>query len=857
MRIRAVLTAMAVIAAFGATGVASSNIASADAPCPAVQVLGVPGTFYYHTPGPTPWQPNLNPAQPGAMITDVADLLGPDRATGQISYEQVNHPADIGAAISYRASNAAAVTILTTRISQLAASCPGTRFAIIGYSNGAGVAGDVLHSIGQGKGPIPADRVATGILFADPRRDAAHDQLVGPPVRGTGVDLPRPGGFGAVRDRTYQFCAAGDLVCDNDPDATLLRPLMLRFAPTANVTFVAAVLKAVQQNGLDAQKWAKYVGVQDPLSLITKVATTVQQVEAYNRLGTHGYYNRLDLNIGGRTATQWAADKIRDPAGVTLPVSHRQPDPANQSLAPVDPAVQGAIAGFGQFQQAVKTLTGGATLHQILDRTAPAAPREKLTSLLTKAILERDPSATPAVISKAIAALADVGDIVLAVDPAQLSRLATGASQVAAAVAQLSTGVVTPDAVLRTVCGTGQVAAASLAIIADVLRMYEKSADLPQIADLLDLVDPTSADGARIFAALPPEARTPAVKATMISLARIGKVLNSIDKQRVISLARQYAEMAAGCNISALAGLPALIVQTIAVGADVIRALATLRGQGQAITAAARKGTTTEVNTKQTTTPEPHATKAQAIAKGKVATKVRSAGSRMVTLGGGSGIVFGHKGPVSKTQGESCTLTTIGYDKAGELVGLTNAHCFYDNDGHQWLGDKVYFDASKPGTSTSQSSVQDPDLHTGVIGTVAYISGGNPVAPGPNGPGLDYAVIKLDKTKVKPTATVGSVTIARIGAPPRAGTVMCKRGRTSGLTCGAKLLDVGDYFTHTIWAGPGDSGSPVAVGQTLVGNQWVTGGSVSMVAIINDLAHRGDIGAGFTPVAPSGKRAVR
>jgi hypothetical protein len=154
----------------------------------------------------------------------------------------------------------------------------------------------------------------------------------------------------------------------------------------------------------------------------------------------------------------------------------------------------------------------------------------------------------------------------------------------------------------------------------------------------------------------------------------------------------------------------------------------------------------------------------------------------------------------------------------------------------------VYFDASPPGTSTKQNNAQDPDLDTGVIGTVAYISGGNPVVPGPNGPGLDYAVIKLDKTKVTPTATVGSVTIARIGPPPNAGTIICKQGRTSGLTCGTKLLNVGDYFTHTIWASPGDSGAPVAAGQTLVGNQWVTGGSTSMVAIINYLNVRGGVG---------------
>jgi hypothetical protein len=231
-----------------------------------------------------------------------------------------------------------------------------------------------------------------------------------------------------------------------------------------------------------------------------------------------------------------------------------------------------------------------------------------------------------------------------------------------------------------------------------------------------------------------------------------------------------------------------------------------------------------------------------------------TAATGKIRIGGGSGIVSGHGQPVSESYYWMCTMTTVGRDRSGNLIGLTNAHCFYDNAGHQWLGDKVYRDESTPGTSLQPSQSANPDLETGVIGTVAYISGGNPIVPGPNGVGLDYAVIRLDETKVAPTPTVGDVTISRIGATPGPGTVMCKQGRSSGLTCGMKLLDIGDYFTHTIWEVGGDSGSPVTVGQTLVGNQWVAGGSTSMIAILNDLNTRGGLGAGFTPItsAPAG-----
>jgi hypothetical protein len=221
-----------------------------------------------------------------------------------------------------------------------------------------------------------------------------------------------------------------------------------------------------------------------------------------------------------------------------------------------------------------------------------------------------------------------------------------------------------------------------------------------------------------------------------------------------------------------------------------------------------------------------------------------------VVLGGGSGIVFGHGTELTESTGAACTLTAIGYDRAGALVGLTNAHCFYDTEGNQFPGDEVYADLSTPGTSLAPNQAIRPDLATGPIGTVEHISGGNPVSPGPNGVGLDYSVIRLDPAKVTPTATVGEVTIRRIGAPPGFGTIVCKQGRTTGITCGMQLFRQDPYFFHTIFELPGDSGSPVVVGDTLIGNQWVAGGSTSMTAIVADLDARGGLGAGFTPYVP-------
>ncbi|WP_424888985.1 peptidase S1 [Streptomyces sp. XH2] len=227
-----------------------------------------------------------------------------------------------------------------------------------------------------------------------------------------------------------------------------------------------------------------------------------------------------------------------------------------------------------------------------------------------------------------------------------------------------------------------------------------------------------------------------------------------------------------------------------------------------------------------------------------------SADSRTDTrtpIGGGTGIVFRMSpSPEAPTSLYICTLTAVGRDNAGNLVGLTNAHCFIDDKGNKLVGDKVYRDASPAGTAQAPAPIPNtrPDLETGPIGTVTYVSTPNNLLN--NGPkGLDYAVILLDETRVAPTSTVGDVTISSIGAPPANGVRMCKQGHRTGLTCGIKLGTHNMWFTHLIWTNGGDSGSPVVVGQTLVGNAWGAQHSSPILSIIDEMNANGGVGAGF------------
>lgn len=149
-----------------------------------------------------------------------------------------------------------------------------------------------------------------------------------------------------------------------------------------------------------------------------------------------------------------------------------------------------------------------------------------------------------------------------------------------------------------------------------------------------------------------------------------------------------------------------------------------------------------------------------------------------VPLGGGAGIVI---------DGDTlCTLTTIGTDGRGTLIGFTSAHC-------GGLGAQVAAEGAQG---------------AGVIGTMV---GGND--------GLDYAAIQFDPNKVAPVNNFKNFLITGIGPDPTLGQVACKLGRTTGYSCGV-TWGPGEQpgtIVNQVCGQPGDSGAPVTVDNRLVG----------------------------------------
>ncbi|MCB8910481.1 S1 family peptidase [Rhodococcus rhodochrous] len=192
-----------------------------------------------------------------------------------------------------------------------------------------------------------------------------------------------------------------------------------------------------------------------------------------------------------------------------------------------------------------------------------------------------------------------------------------------------------------------------------------------------------------------------------------------------------------------------------------------------------------------------------------------------VALGGGSGITLGDNGQDIF----DCTLTTIGNDAAGRLVGLTAAHC------------------GSPGMTVKA----EYDLAAGSVGRIVSTN-----------ERLDYAVIEFDRGKVVPVNRVGDVTITGLGAPAGFPNIACKEGRTTGNTCGIVWGDVfGSQETWTqVCVIEGDSGAPLVVGTTLVAmvNAYLLAPCVgpevgtNIDVIMADINGRGGPGAGFRPI---------
>jgi hypothetical protein len=199
MRIRTVVVIAASVVTVG-TGLAFAPLGfAAQAPgsgCPDVEIIGARATTE---------RPGL-----GVLLTPLAQQI-----TKALPETVRSTAVDYPASFNYQPSVAQGVQSLTADLQKTAAACAGTRFILMGYSQGANVVGDALAGRGRGAPAISAalaKRVDAVLLFGDPTFTAGEPFNITDGNR-SGVFTRGKGKLSAVAGRTESFCNANDEFC--------------------------------------------------------------------------------------------------------------------------------------------------------------------------------------------------------------------------------------------------------------------------------------------------------------------------------------------------------------------------------------------------------------------------------------------------------------------------------------------------------------------------------------------------------------------------------------------------------------------------------------------------------------------
>lgn len=220
------LTAFSLVSAVTFTGQSAASAQSdSEGGCRPYVVLVIPGTS----------ETERGSNRIGFMTT-VTDPLS-RKAPGKFLIQTVDYPAAAGGMIApvygtktpFADSVKEGIDLTLKYAAEYKNRCPGVKFAMVGFSQGAMIAGDVSEIIGNGKsGDITSDDMIGSLAYADPRRAPNH--VDGKQVQREGSEktlgeygnttMSGEGIFGYRKDygemtsKTVSICYEKDSVCN-------------------------------------------------------------------------------------------------------------------------------------------------------------------------------------------------------------------------------------------------------------------------------------------------------------------------------------------------------------------------------------------------------------------------------------------------------------------------------------------------------------------------------------------------------------------------------------------------------------------------------------------------------------------
>ena len=111
---------------------------------------------------------------------------------------QFHNPLSADKQMSYNDSRAEGTRAAVKAMTDMNNRCPLTSYVLVGFSQGAVIAGDIASDIGNGRGPVDEDLVLGVTLIADGRRQDGVGQDIGPNPDGPGRGDHAAGGADAV-----------------------------------------------------------------------------------------------------------------------------------------------------------------------------------------------------------------------------------------------------------------------------------------------------------------------------------------------------------------------------------------------------------------------------------------------------------------------------------------------------------------------------------------------------------------------------------------------------------------------------------------------------------------------------------
>ena len=211
----------------------SADATSQPASCPDVQFLSIPGTWESRATDDG-YAPHSNPR---ALLLNVTTPLGNEFPGSRADVYTLPYVAQFSNPVAFPPDGQASYNVSRSQgtdkavrfIADRAKSCPLTDFILVGFSQGAVIAGDIAAQIGAGDGPVKPERVLGVTLVADGRRVPGQAKPVGEEPPGVGAEVAlgglrfpgitmtgkRDNGFGAIADRVYTVCNPRDGICNS------------------------------------------------------------------------------------------------------------------------------------------------------------------------------------------------------------------------------------------------------------------------------------------------------------------------------------------------------------------------------------------------------------------------------------------------------------------------------------------------------------------------------------------------------------------------------------------------------------------------------------------------------------------